>query len=605
MLTVELLAPARDADCGVAAFSCGADAVYIGGERWSAREKASNPLREVERLCAFGHRYGGRVYLALNTLLYDGELEAAVRLAERAREAGVDGFIVADLGLFARLRPRMSGLTWIASTQCHVADPGRALFLEGLGFDRLVLERHLTLEEIRAIRGRVRVGLEAFVHGSLCWAESGRCWLSFVMGGRSGLRGACAQPCRLRWRLVDASGRVLAPERHWLSLKDLDCSERLADLLDAGVTAFKIEGRMRGVEYVKNVVAHYRRRLDAVLAARGTPGRVRCDPGFEPDLSATFRRGGTEFRLDGGCGRVDWFAPDSPKSVGGSVGRVVRRRGRRLFLGPGGPVLRVGDGLCWVVSEGTEGGVVSAVGDGWVELDAERPPEVGDELFRNRDVVFLRRVRRAPSRRWVPVRFVVRTWADGWTEVRVGDLEGTEVVERLGPERTRVAERPQEGVWRGALSRCGGTPFGAEEVVFEGGAPRFVPVKELNALRRRMLSRLEEERERARREGLMVERGLPGKPVGWGGGVGPEVGVANGEAELVYRWGGVEGVERVYEAGRPLRSGDGVAVSRACFLKAMGCCGVDGGVFLEEASGRARFLVVPLCGRCAVELRRV
>ena len=300
MTPVELLAPARDLECGIAAIDCGADAVYIGAPRFGARSAAGNAPEDIAALVRHAHKFWARVYVTLNTLLLDDELEPARRLAWQLHEIGVDGLIIQDAGLLECDLPPMP---LIASTQMHNHTPERVAFLEHAGFRRAILARELTLDEIRAIRAAApAIELECFVHGALCVCFSGQCLLSYALGGRSGNRGQCAQPCRRAYTLVDAEGRTLASDSHLLSLHDLNLSDRLPDLLAAGVTSFKIEGRLKDRTYVANVVAFYRERLDEAMRAatgfeRSSSGT--SSPGFEPDLAKTFNRGFTTYFLDG------------------------------------------------------------------------------------------------------------------------------------------------------------------------------------------------------------------------------------------------------------------------------------------------------------------
>ena len=329
---IELLAPARDLRSARAAIDCGADAVYMGGPRFGARQAAGNSVADIAAVAEYARRFGVRVYVTLNTLLFDDELADAERIARQVVEAGADALIVQDM---AYLEMELEGVELHASTQTFNASPEKAAFLADCGFSRVILERNLSLEEIRRIRAATDVELECFVHGAICVCYSGRCYMSRTMSPRSGNRGDCMQACRLPYDLLDAAGNVLMAGKHLLSVRDMDLSGRLGDLLDAGVTSFKIEGRLKDEAYVRNVVAWYRTRLDREIAAR--PGLVRAsegqsDPGFEPDLARTFSRGRTEYFFDGRRARVS--TPDTPKAVGGLPGgafrsRVVRAAGRR------------------------------------------------------------------------------------------------------------------------------------------------------------------------------------------------------------------------------------------------------------------------------------
>jgi collagenase-like PrtC family protease len=341
MSAIELLAPAKDLETGIAAIDCGADAVYVGASRFSAREAAGNSLADIAALARYAHRYWARVYAAVNTILRDDELEAAVRLCHDLHGVGVDGLIIQDVGL---LECDLPPLPLIASTQMHNHTPERVAFLEQVGFARAILARELDLDGIAAIRRATTLALEVFVHGALCVGMSGRCTLSYALGGRSGNRGQCAQPCRRGYALVDGAGKTVLSERHLLSLRDLNLTAQLGELLAAGITSFKIEGRLKNQAYVMNVVGHYRQALDQVLAPSGdhksSSGKVTLD--FLPNPDKTFNRGYTTYFLHGRGAAV--ASPASPKHVGEPIGSVTSVSGDCFTLDQAA-ALHSGDGI--------------------------------------------------------------------------------------------------------------------------------------------------------------------------------------------------------------------------------------------------------------------
>lgn len=318
---LELLAPARNADIGIAAIDCGADAVYVAGPAFGARQAAGNPMEDIRRLTEYAHRFGVRIFLTLNTILYDNELAAAERILKEAKEAGVDAVIAQDPAVW-----RLTDLPVHASTQCAVRTPEKALLYESLGASRLVLEREMSLEQVKAVREAVGCELEFFVHGALCVCYSGQCYLSERIAGRSANRGECIQACRSLYDLVDESGKVLARNKALLSLKDYNLKDRLSDLAEAGICSFKIEGRLKSASYVRNVTRAYSLALDELVAAhpekycRSSFGRV--EGGFTPDLGKTFNRGYTQLFLDGKRSG-GWSSMDAPKSIGEEIGTVV------------------------------------------------------------------------------------------------------------------------------------------------------------------------------------------------------------------------------------------------------------------------------------------
>ena len=408
--TLELLAPARNLSIGIAAIDCGADAVYIAGPAFGARQAAGNSVEDIRELCAYAHRFGARIFVTVNTILYDSELDEARELVHSLTEAGVDALIVQDFALLELCKDL--SLPLHASTQCAIRTPERAAFLEGLGFSRVVPERQLSLDEIRAIRGAVGCEIECFVHGALCVCYSGNCYLSEYIDGRSANRGACIQACRSRYDLVDASGKVLVRDKALLSLRDFNLLHRLEDLAEAGACSFKIEGRLKSLSYVRNAVRAYSLALDELVARhpdryrRASFGRV--VEGFTPDLGKTFQRGYTELYLDGKRER-NWSSADAPKSIGERVGTVrsIRSTLIELALQPG-IRLSNGDGFAFLAG----GEVVGFRGDVCEgnRIRTNRPVEglkAGTNLFRNVSAEFEKVMDTQPCRRLMAVQLKV------------------------------------------------------------------------------------------------------------------------------------------------------------------------------------------------------
>ena len=439
--SLELLAPAKDYNIGIAAIDCGADAVYIAAEHFGARQAAGNSLQDIARLCDYAHRYGAKIFLTLNTILFDSELSAAGELMMAAQDAGVDAIIVQDLAVLelARQLPDFH-LPLHASTQCAIRTAEQAEFLESLGFSRLILERQLSLDDIRAIRAAVNCELEFFVHGALCVCYSGNCYLSSYLTGRSANRGECAQPCRSRYDLIDEdSGKVLLHDKALLSLKDYNLKHRLSELAAAGISSFKIEGRLKNESYVKNVVRDYSTALDLLCAnrkyRRSSFGIV--SGGFTPDTDKTFNRSYTELFIDGRRGQ--WAAMDAAKSMGEYIGRIrsVDRRGNFLELTvdttqsnysdsikPGlaksngtrpdkGVRLNNGDGFAFIAKDGSVAGFRADVCSGnRIICQAERTDsgqpqswrtisgiKAGLALYRNLNVAFEKELAAKPCKR--------------------------------------------------------------------------------------------------------------------------------------------------------------------------------------------------------------
>ena len=487
---IELLAPARDLRSARAAIDCGADAVYMGGPRFGARQAAGNSVADIAAVAEYARRFGVRVYVTLNTLLFDDELADAERIARQVVEAGADALIVQDM---AYLEMELEGVELHASTQTFNASPEKAAFLADCGFSRVILERNLSLEEIRRIRAATDVELECFVHGAICVCYSGRCYMSRTMSPRSGNRGDCMQACRLPYDLLDAGGNVLIAGKHLLSVQDMDLSGRLSDLLDAGVTSFKIEGRLKDEAYVRNVVAWYRARLDREITAR--PGLVRAsegrsEPGFEPDLVRTFSRGRTEYFFDGR--RAGVSTPDTPKAVGSFV-CLVARSGPGWFEPQGGEVFASGDGICFMYGGRLAGTNVNGTEGGRVQLNREWKLPAGTEIYRNYDRRFSARLEGARARRSVRVSVTVIFDENAVSaEFRDGDGFSATASVACGSGAAREPEKVLE-MLRTQLARSGDTMFDVAEVCFADGTERvpFVRVSEANALRREGLEALQ------------------------------------------------------------------------------------------------------------------
>ncbi|MBP5693070.1 MAG: U32 family peptidase [Bacteroidales bacterium] len=406
MPKVELLSPARNSEIGIAAIDCGADSVYIAAPKYGARLQAGNSFEDIENLCSYAHKFGAKIYLTLNTILYDSELQEAEKYLWTAYETGIDAVIVQDFALLKMNRPP---IPLFASTQTDIRTPEKAALLEKLGFSRLILARELSLKQIKEIRKATSAELECFVHGALCVSCSGQCYLSQRLAQRSANRGECIQACRSNYDLIDNDGNILVKDSPLLSLKDLNLSHRLEDLIDAGITSFKIEGRLKNISYVKNIVSLYDKALNKTIAEknkdgeklrRTSLGRSRID--FTPDAEKTFNRGYTEFFLDGK--RSDFKSRDSAKGTGEYIGKVtdVKGGGKSFvsFTYESDKTLHNSDGLCFA-SNGkiTAGFRANRCQGKKVELfTKDLKIKKGDLIYRNLDTEFEKSLENTPSR---------------------------------------------------------------------------------------------------------------------------------------------------------------------------------------------------------------
>ena len=544
MRALELLAPARTADIGIAAVDCGADAVYIAGPAFGARQAAGNSVEDIARLCRYAHRFGVRIYVTVNTLVYEEEIPEVRRLLQQLQEAGVDALIVQDAAV-TRLAPE--GMILHASTQCAIRTPEKARFTESLGYGRLVLERELSLAQIRAIREAVDAELECFVHGALCVCYSGQCYLSEHLAGRSANRGACIQACRSLYDLEDAGGRVLARHKAFLSLKDLNLIHRLEDLSEAGADSFKIEGRLKSQSYVRNVVRAYSDALDALVRRypdryrRASFGTVRG--GFTPSLRKTFNRDYTELFLNGERGQ--WAAMDAPKSMGELIGKVSQVRPGVVTLAPADAsvVLHNGDGFAFV---GPGGDIVGFRGDVCEGFSIRCKPveglKPGTALYRNIDADFERKVEADRPVREISVTLQAFL-SGGQLKAEAETEDGRKAVLKVPApaDPARDADRMLETVRIQLSKRTGQYSFAVSTLETEGEVP-FMPASFLNGIRRDLATALD----------AQPVIGLPlRKGAGWNLPA-PETltykdNVANSLSRSLYRERGAVDVEDAYE----------------------------------------------------------
>ncbi len=500
MRTLELLAPAKNLECGMAAISHGADAVYIGAPRFGARAAAGNSYEDIRQLCDYAHRYGARVHVTVNTIVYDSELEDTVRMTERLRQAGVDALLLQDMGVLAKLREgenRWPGELH-ASTQCDTRSAEKVRWLQTLGFDRAVLARELSLQEIKTIHDAVPdMDLEVFVHGALCVSYSGVCYASQYCFSRSANRGECAQFCRLKFDLLDADGHEIEHQRHLLSLKDLCQIDRLEELADAGACSFKIEGRLKDVDYVKNVVAAYSQKLNQIVARRPDEyrraSRGKVTYGFEPNLKKTFNRGFTHYFLDGRQPDIASF--DTPKAIGEYVGQVKEIRGNSFNVA-GTANFANGDGLCFLNDRRELEGfrVNRAEGNRLFPLKMPQHLRPGLALYRNNDEVFGKMLAGNTAERKIPV-VVEFHKVDGGFEAEASccDGSGEQVASaRIDMEHQEARTPQQENIVR-QFAKMGNTPFVCREVRVDDEAARcFVPSSMLADLRRQLVEQLQQ-----------------------------------------------------------------------------------------------------------------
>ncbi|MBL8429891.1 MAG: U32 family peptidase [Dechloromonas sp.] len=570
---LELLAPAKNADFGIEAIKHGADAVYIGGPAFGARYGAGNDVTEIKRLCDFAHRYRAKVFVALNTILHDDELEGSRLLAWELYEAGVDALIIQDMGL---LEMDLPPIQLHASTQTDNRNADKVKFLEDAGFSQVVLARECSLNEIINIASQTNVSLEYFVHGALCVAFSGQCYISQAHTGRSANRGECSQACRLPYTLVDDKGKTITENQHLLSMKDNNQTDNMLDLARAGVCSFKIEGRLKDLSYVKNITAHYRGLLDEIIA--NNPEFTRASSGrstytFTPQPEKTFNRGYTDYFANDRQDDIGAF--DSPAFVGELIGEVVDV-GDGFFTVNAEKPFHNGDGVCFYNAHGEVVGMRINRADGKTLFPAEMPEELtaGATLFRNRDQEFERSLEKESADRRISVKPVLTETEDGFALTLTDEDGVTATVDRKnGPKSEwQLAQNPEAAMAKLSenLGKFGNTMFVAEPVELKLSQPWFMPVSAINALRREATEQLEAARIASHPR---PPRAAPAAdPVPYPQDELTYLGnVFNAKARQFYEKHGVKLIEEAYEAGNE-KGMVSLMITRHCLRYSFNLC---------------------------------
>ncbi len=569
--TIELLAPAKNLICGRAAIAHGADAIYIGGPKFGAREDAGNSLQDIEKLVGEAQVFGVKVYVALNTILYDSELDEARAQIKILYETGIDALIIQDMGL---LEMDLPPIPLHASTQMHNYLPEHLKFLEAVHFKRAVLARELNIDQIRDIRKQTSIELEAFIHGSLCVSFSGRCYLSHAIGGRSANRGACAQPCRKRYTLYDAEKKVIAAGQHLLSLKDLNQSVSISELAEAGIQSFKIEGRLKDVDYVKNITAYYRGKIDAFLEEQSEYSAASAGKSyisFDANPSKSFNRGATDYFLHGRSKEITAF--ESPKFLGEPVGEVTKVSANYFELET---TLEISnnDGLVFISASGESVGIkVNTNEKSRIFPDKMNGIYPGAKVYRNYDHLFHQQLKADLTVRKINVKIGLSESEDGFILSAV-DESGLIVssTHNLLKNPARDPEKSKETICH-QLSKSGDTPYLVSCVETNGTEEFFFQSSVLNSMRRDLLEQLTEARMQkpVNKSGFEINNfPFPAKEIGFEGNI------SNRLARQFYERHGVENPEMAFEKQSTIH-GKTVMTTKHCLKFQMGFCTRYGG----------------------------
>lgn len=576
MRTIELLSPAKNLDCGIAAVNHGADAVYIGAAQFGARAAAGNSIEDIAQLTQYAHRYRSKVFVALNTVLTDAQLPDAEKLIHKVYEAGADALIVQDMGI---LKMNLPPIPLHASTQTDNRTVEKVKFLQNVGFSRVVLARELSLAQIADISAQTDVELEAFVHGALCVSYSGQCYMSEAMSSRSANRGQCAQYCRLPYNLQDADGKVLIKNKHLLSLKDLDLSDFLPELINAGIMSFKIEGRLKDADYVKNITAYYRKKLDAIIEGRKDLKKAAAGKTvffFDPNPEKSFRRNATDYFLNGRHNSIVQI--DTPKSLGEPIGKVIDVYEKYIEIECVAQ-LHNGDGLCFLnKSEELTGFRLNKAkkkenSDKKIRCYPLQMPQItiGTFLYRNQDQAFEKILSGKTSDRKIGVNILFKEIEAGFRFVLTCE-DGTVVTSDFAFAK-QLAQKPDavESNIRQQFSKLGNTLYELENLEIQIDKFWFFPNSVLNEWRRTVIENLD------RARGELYVRELPKKAISADF---PENkltylgNVTNKSAELFYREHGVTNVQPGFEI--KVEAGVPLMFTKHCVKYEMGWCPREG-----------------------------
>lgn len=646
MRTLELLAPAKNLECGIAAIDHGADAVYIGAPKFGARAAAGNSIEDIRQLCDYAHQYHAKVHVTVNTIIYDSEIKDTLLMIRQLQSAGVDALLLQDMGVLFALQgegPLATDFKWSeflhSSTQCDTRTADKVKWLQSLGFHRAVLARELSVKEIEAIHAAVPdMELEVFVHGALCVCYSGVCYASEYCFDRSANRGECAQFCRMKFDLLDANGQEIEHQRHLLSLKDMCQIDHLEALADAGACSFKIEGRLKDVDYVKNVVAAYSQRLDEICRKRPgeyeRPSLGRPRYAFEPNLKKTFNRGFTNYFLRGR--QIDITSFDTPKAIGEYVGKVKELRGNSFNVASVSSFAN-GDGLCFINDERELEGfrVNRAEGNRLFPFEMPRHLRPGVALYRNNDVAFGKLLAGKTAERKIPVKIVFDLYDEagtsgfsakayyckeqGKTSFVSGDTEESASLQYMATEvvafEHSIAKKPQRDNIIKQLSKLGGAIYECLEVEIRNDADQyFIPSSVLTDLRRSLVSS-------SLRTGIAQESSHAEAPCDTSSSVKawqPEYAqysylynIANQSARTFYQAHGMAKADYAFELRNEAERQDDVLLMqcRHCLRYSLGYCVKRGGrkptwkepLFLRLGDGR-KFRLQFACNECQMNV---
>lgn len=567
IVSIELLAPAKNVEYGQAAIRYGADAVYIGANKFGARASAGNSVSDIEKLCRHAHLFNAKVYATINTILYENELPLAKKLVYELYDAGIDAIIIQDVALLMMDLPPVK---IFASTQMHNYELEKIKFFDKIGIDRFILARELSLNQIKEIRKNTRAELEFFVHGALCVSLSGRCYASAHATGYSGNRGECKQICRLKYDLLDDKGNILINQKHLLSLKDLSLADYLEKLIDAGITSFKIEGRLKDLNYVKNITAYYRKKIDELISKneflkKSSAGDVYL--AFEPSPERSFNRGFTKYFIDGNnSSSLANFS--TPKSIGQFVGIVTDLKNNKIKIKSEFEI-HSADGLCFYNGKELVGFLVNKVENDWITPNKKLKIKIGTKLYRNQDYHFEKLLAKDETTRKLPIEIYLNIVQNKLSiKVKYGDISVEQFANFQYSDKLSQFKTIEN-----QLKKTNNTIFEVKKVHINLTQPIFLRLSEINSLRRELLEKLELEilnsYKRTPSQIKKIEENYPTKELDY------TENISNSLAEKFYLTYGANIRQKAFEILDDKRN-QIVMITKYCLKKEIGECPKDG-----------------------------
>lgn len=599
-ISLELLAPAKDLESGVSAINCGADAVYIGAPKFGARSAAGNPISDIKKLVDYAHKFWARVYVTINTIIYDNELGEVEKLITELYGIGTDAIIFQDMSI---LEMNLPPIPLFASTQTHNYEIERIKFLDNLGIKRIILARELSLDQIKEIKANTKTELEFFVHGALCVSMSGQCYLSESMFGRSANRGECAQPCRLEYSLIDANGKIIVENKHMLSIRDLNLSDYLSDLIEAGVTSFKIEGRLKDISYVKNITAYYRQQLDSIIQCKNEFKKSSSGNSiipFTPDPDKTFNRGYTSYIIDG----KDKFlgSIDSPKSKGKYLGRVNKISKNGFSIGTREKIVN-GDGLCFYDSTSKLTGMYVNRSEGnFVFTNNLDEIKIGTEIYRNYDHIFSAELDKDCARK-IRTEIIIEETETGLKVLAV-DEDGVKSESEFSfVKEIAVNKNKAQETFISQFTKSGDTIFEITKVDLLFDDVIFLPIKTINEMRRNILFKLESERIKMRPvQRMFINKSL--KPV-LSEKLDYRSNVVNKLSEKFYKDRGAVEIEKGFELQQD-HGGKELMITKYCIKDELDACPFKNNTRFDEplflVNNNRKYRLQFDCNKCVMKI---